>query len=289
MDKLSPNLRGIGWMMLASISYPTMSALVKWMALEGYHSFQITFFRCVFGLIAILPFIVGNAREALNTTRRRMHLASALTVLGAIFFSVYSFIALPLAEAVALTFTKPLWMTILAVILFGEIVGWRRWSAVSVGFLGVLIITRPGIEEISFGAVAALIAALGYALQALIGKSLSTTEAPSTIVFYSVAGTAVLSLIPAIPVWQPVSWQVFGVGLAIGILGTAAQLFTIRALKVGEASAVAPFDYFRLLYATIWGYLLFAELPGPFTWLGASVIVFATLYIAQRERAAGRG
>ena len=286
---LSPNLRGIIWMMLASISYPTMSALVKWLALEGYHSLQITFFRCAFGLLAVLPLIAGNFGEALATERRGMHLASSVTVLCAFFFSIYAFIALPLAEAVALTFTKPLWMTILAVIVFGEIVGWRRWSAVSVGFLGVLIITRPGLEGISFGAVAALVAAIGYALQALLGKSLSTTEAPSTIVFYSVAGTAVLSLFPAIPVWSPVGWPVIAGGVAIGILGTVAQLCTIRALKVGEASAVAPFDYFRLLFATIWGWLLFDELPGPFNWLGAAVIVFATIYIAHRERARGGG
>ena len=125
---------------------------------------------------------------------------------------------------------------------------------------------------------------MGFAGQSLFGKKLSATDSGATIVFYSVVGATVLSLFPALTVWKPVTAEVFMLGVAIGILGTLAQITTIRAVSVGEAGAVAPFDYFRLLYAGIYGYLIFAEVPDGWTWAGAGVIVVSTLYIAQRER-----
>ena len=175
-------------------------------------------------------------------------------------------------------------MTVLAVPFFGEKLGWRRTGALLAGFGGVMLITRPGFVTLELGAVAALIAALGFAGQSLFGKKLSATDSGATIVFYSVVGATVLSLFPALTVWKPVTAEVFMLGVAIGILGTLAQITTIRAVSVGEAGAVAPFDYFRLLYAGIYGYLIFAEVPDGWTWAGAGVIVVSTLYIAQRER-----
>jgi drug/metabolite transporter (DMT)-like permease len=195
---------------------------------------------------------------------------------------------LPLADATALSFTRPLFMIVLAVLFLGEQVRWRRWSATGIGFLGVLVMARPGDGGFDFAAGVAVAATLFVAGVGVMLKRLAATERPETIIFYFTIISSLLSLGPALYVWRPPGWADVAVMAVLGGLGSLGQYLTIRAYRIAEATAVDPVDYARLLLATAFGFALFGELPDSWTLLGALIIVGSTLYITRREARLGR-
>ncbi len=294
-SSLSVPLQGALYMTAAAFLFAMMNGAIRLLGDgvaaadgTGMHPFQIAFLRNFFALSLMLPWLLRQGPAVLKTDRLNVHLWRAAFGLCAMlcWFSAVAY--LPLAEAVALNFTVPLFATAGAALVLGEVVRARRWSATVVGFLGVLIILRPGFVEVTPLMSLPVIAACFMAVSVLIVKSLSGTEKPVAIVLYMNLLLTPLSLLPAAFVWRWPSLGEIGLGLFIGSCAVLAHIAFTRAFARSDASAIMPFDYARLPFVAAVGYLLFGELPDLWTWIGAAVIAAAAIYIAQREAKVAR-
>jgi drug/metabolite transporter (DMT)-like permease len=279
---LSPAAGAALLMVAATVMFAVMNALVR-LCTEALPPTEVAFFRCFFSLLAMLPWIARYGVSAMKTQRIRLYSVRALLATVSMICWFTAVATIPLAEATALSFTGPLFATAGAALILRETVGWRRWSAVAVGFLGVLIVLRPGAVSPSLGASLALASALLGAAGMLMVKSLSRTEPTPAIVAYMMIYLTPLSLIAALPVWQWPALELWPWLAALGVLGAAAHLCFTHALAMGDASAVMPYDYLRLPAAAAMAYAMFAEVPTAWTWIGGAVIALATMYIAHRE------
>lgn len=287
LRRLPGNARGAIWMFGAVSMFATMDALIKWVG-QTLDPFQIALFRCIFGGLFVLPFALRGGLGALRTRRWGGHLARSLIGYAAMALGFYAVTHLPLADATALSFTRPLFMIVLAVLFLGEQVRWRRWSATGIGFLGVMVMARPGEAGFDFAAIVAIAATLFVAGVGVMLKRLSATERPETIILYFTIISSLLALGPALYVWRNPSWDELAIMALMGGLGSLGQYFTIRAYRVAEATAVDPVDYVRLMIAGGFGFALFGELPDVWTLVGAVIIISSTLYITRREARLGR-
>ncbi len=283
-DRLPANLRGALWVVLAALTLTIMGAMVKQQA-KDIHSFQIVFFRCLIGGIALFPFILRVGLGSLKTKRPGLHAARVVIGIAAMFCVFYAFAHMPLAEAVAIIFSRPLFAVALAIPFLGEVVGWRRALAAATGFAGVLIMIRPGTATFEPASLVALAGAVMAGTIAIIVKKMAPTEKPDTIVMWFAIGGTLIAAIPAITVWVWPTPEQWGWLIAIGVTGIAGQSALMRGFSTGETSFVTPFDYSRLVFATIFGIALFAEWPDLWKVVGALVIVGSGFYIARREMA----
>ena len=284
---LPVNTRGAVWVLIAAAGFSGMAALVKLLG-QTLDPFQIAFIRCVVGLVVLTPLVVRAGPEILVTRSWKLHAGRGIAGVTAIGCGFYALAHLPLATATAITFTKPLFMIIVAVLLLGEVVRWRRWTATVVGFAGVLIMVRPGGGTFDPAMVVALVQALAIAIAVALVKKLPTTERNLTVLAYFAIISTTVMAVPAAIVWQPMTGELVLVAIAMGLLGVGAQAAIVQGYRIGEATAVAPFDYSRLLFATLFGLVLFTEVPDLWTFAGAAVIVVSTVYIARREARLGR-
>ena len=283
---LAPNLRGALWVLLAGVFFSAMGVLIKLLGAR-LDSFQIAFFRALFGLVAVLPFVWTVGLSKLKTRHPFKHLLRGAIGVSAMFCGFYAITHLTLADAVAFTFTRALFLIPLAVLFLGEKVRARRWSATAVGFVGVLVMLRPAgtMEPAAF---VALGGALLVASVTVVIKQLAATERPTTLLFYFGVFSSVVALGPALLVWQTPTWTELAMLFAVGAAAAAAQSCMIRGFAVGEVTAVVPFDYARLIFAGLLGFFIFAELPDLWTLAGAVLLIASTLYIALREARLGR-
>ncbi len=283
-------VRGALWMTAGAAALAGLSGTIRYVTAE-LHPFEAAFFRSLFGLAFMLPWLWRTGFRGLYTGRHMLYgvrgLLSCLATLT--FFSALAL--LPLAEVIALSFTAPLIAAAGAVLILGEMVRLRRGTAIVIGFLGVLIMLRPGVEALSPGAILALTAALCMAASMLCIKVLSRTEPIEAIVIYMLVYLTPLSLIAALFVWETPAPELWPWLIAMGGLGTAGHLCMTRAFATAETTVVLPFDYLRLPFVALIGFAFFAEVPGILTWVGAGVIAGASAYLAHREatlaRAAG--
>ena len=282
---LPDNARGALWVVLGCIMFSCMTAVVK--SLGGaFDSFQLAFFRALFGFFAVLPFFFRFGFGLVRTRRLGLNLLRAIGGSFAMLCGFYAITHLPLADAVSISYARALFLIPLAVVFLGEVVRLRRWTATAVGFVGVVIMLRPGGEI----APATLVAVLGAFLVASVTimiKKLSATERPETLLFYFGAVSSLVALGPALLVWRAPGLGELVFLVAIGALGAAGQYCAIRAFRIGEATALLPFDYTRLLFAGAIGFFIFAEVPDKWTVTGALIIAAATLYIGFREAKLG--
>jgi drug/metabolite transporter (DMT)-like permease len=197
------------------------------------------------------------------------------------FFTALSLI--PVARATALSFSAPLFTAVLAVIFLGERFRIRRWMAILVGLAGTLIILRPGMIPVDLGSVLVVVAALLWGITMILIKMLSRTESSFAITAYMNIFLSLFSLGPALWVWVSPSPEMWGWMVAIGVLGTIAQLALSQALKETEPTAVLPFDFLKLVWAALLGMWVFGELPDLYTWIGALVVFASGFYLAYRE------
>lgn len=288
--RLSPNHRGAFWMIAASLGFTLNSALVKALTIgpagaEGLDVFQIAFARALFSFALLLPFLLRAGRGCLATRHPVKHGIRAVAGAVAMVCSFYAVGRLHLADFTALSFTQPLFVTLLAVALLGEVVRWRRWVATAVGFLGVLVMVRPGTSTFDPAALVALASVAGIALAVCLVKRLPVGESHVTMLAYFCLVSLAITVVPAVIWWTPPSATQWLLLAGVGGLGVASQAMIIRAYRSGEASFVAPFDYLKLILAGLIGFAVFDEVPGMWTFAGAAVIVGATLYIARREAA----
>ena len=284
---LPDNVRGAAWILVSCLFFSSMAALVKLLG-SRLDSLQLSFFRALFGFLTILPFVAWGGFAAVRTERLGLHVSRGLIGGTGMVCSFYAITHLPLAEATAIGFTKALFMVVLAALVLGETVRARRWSATGLGFAGVLVMLRPGQDALEAAALVALLGALAAATISLLIKRLSATEAPLTILFWLGVVSTIATLPLALHVWRQPSLAELLAMLLAAALASLAQVCMIRGLRIGEASALAPFDYARLPVAAGFGLLLFGEVPDRYALAGAGLIVLSTLYIARREARLGK-
>ena len=281
-DRLTDNTKGAGIMICASALFTLMVSLVKLLGSE-LSIFQILFIRQVVMMLIIAPQFVHGFPGVLETNRVGLQFLRILLALFAMTFGFTAVIHIPLAEATAIGFSKSFFITIFAVIILGEMVGIRRWSAVGLGFVGVMIMLQPGPEGISFFGLMALIGAACASAVMVIIRLLSRTETSASIMAWQAFGVGVATTIPGIYFWTWPTGEQWVLLIAMGVVSYLAQRANIAAFKYGEASVLASIDYVRLLYAALLGWLLFGDLPTMTTWIGASIIVLASIYTIWRE------
>ena len=268
----------------AACGFSATGALVKLLGNEGIGAFQSSLARALLGLVFLLPVMCRQGlKPQFRTDHKGLHLVRALAGGGAMIMGFWAYTLLPLAEATAITFTIPLFTTILAYLVLKESVGWRRWAATVMGFVGILIMLRPGSGALDLAALPALFMAIGLAVAITIVKLLPKGESENAMLFYFLVATGLMTTPFALAGWTWPSVMEWILLSGVGLLGLVSQAAIIRAYRTGEASFLAPFDYLRLLLAIIFGALLFEDWPDLWTYAGATVIIMTTLYIAHRE------
>lgn len=282
-------LAGIGFMVASVGLFAVMDAVVKWLG-GSYPIMQIVFFRSVFALIPLsyLVWRMGGLRQAFAINNPLGHVKRAITGVIAITLFFYSYTHMRLADAIAISFAAPLFITALSVPMLGERVGVRRWSACLVGFVGVVIMVNPGAGVFDPTALAALAGTFAYALAVIYVRQLSRSESNVAIVMYFTLATAAISA-AALPFgWVTPDVPDFGLLVALGLIGGLAQILMTKAFRAAEVSIVMPFEYTAMFYAVFLGWLLWDELPGVNIWIGSAVVAASGLYILFRESALGR-
>lgn len=272
-------------MLLAGVFFAGLGVTIR-LSAEDVDVLEVVFFRNIFNLLFMLPWLMRIGWSGLRTEHLGLHALRSINGLIAMFFWFAAVTMLPLADATSLGFTAPLFATVGAVLFLGEDVRLRRWIAVIVGFSGTLIILRPGIQEISLGAILMIIGALFVAVSILYVKVLSRTESPNTMVLYMGLIATPVSAIPLFWVWQMpegITWLWLA---GVGFSATGGHLCFNRAMACADASAILPYEYARLIFVAIIAFFLFDEVPDLWTWVGSIVIFGAGVYIANRESAA---
>lgn len=278
----SPNLRGILMVSLSTVGFSAMHTLVRHVSNE-LDPIQISFFRNAFGFVVFAPWLIRYGPGVMRTKRLGMHGLRAVLNVMAMFAYFTALSITPLARVTALGFTAPIFAALLSMAFLGERFRARRWAALIIGFGGTLVILRPGFQAIDPGSILVLISAVLWGITMIVIKVLTRTESSMTITGYMNLLLTVLSLGPALYVWQtpqPGTWVWL---LLIGILGTLAQVALAQALKEADAGVVMPFDFLKLLWISVLGFVFFAEAPDFFIWSGGAVVFASTTYLAYRE------
>lgn len=244
---------------------------------------ELAFFRYATGMIVLAPIFIREGVSGLRTRKIGVHgirlVLAAVAQLGVLI----SVIKLPLADATSLAFSRILFTPLVAVVLLGEVVTGRRWTATALGFVGVVIMVRPGQGAIDPVALIAIGSALSFAVANVLITVLSKTEPPIRILFYYHLGAMTLFALPAMAVWQAPMGIEWALVAAIGLLTTLGMVGFVRGFAVGEASVIGPMEYTRLIYATILGFFFFTEIPDLWTVTGALIIVASTSSIARMD------
>ncbi len=279
----TPALRGILLMCLSTVAFSIMHGLVRFVS-EVLPPFQIAFFRNVFGLAFLLPLLMRSRFAILRTKRIGLHaLRGVINIVAMLMFFTALSIS-PIAKVTALSFTAPIFMAVLAVLFLGERFRIYRWLAILFGFLGMLIILRPGLVAMDTGALLVTCSAALWAVAMVLIKILSRTDSSLTIVAYMGIFLGIFSVFPALWVWQPFGLQTLGWMVLIGLFGSIAQMSLSQSLKETDPTALMPFDFLKLIWTALIGAWFFGEIPDIYTMIGAAVIFSSGLFIAWRER-----
>lgn len=257
-------------------------SLVRIITVE-LHPLQVSALRFLWALPIMLPLLMRGRGAVLKTRRHGLHFATAMLT---VIMTASLFIALaqmPMAEATALNFTAPLFTTIIAALLLKERVEFARWGATVIGFIGVLIILRPGFSDIPLVALLPIFGAFLLAWWFIGVKRLSSSESTATIVMYQTLWSALVLALVAVPVWITPTWTTLGFSAAMGVLGTTGIVCTSRAFSLAEASAIAPLDYLRLPFIASIAFLVFGEVPDGVSVIGALIITVSAIYIVRRS------
>lgn len=279
---LPGNARGGVWVLLASLIGATMGALIKFVG-QRIPVFEILFIRQLCVLAILAPVVIRSRKTVFKTKLFRLHLMRGTFAAVAMSTGFTALVHMPLAEATAISFARTLFMTLLAIIFLREVVGLRRWSVTIVGFIGVLIIIRPGTDAMNAYALLALVSSMFVAAIMIVLRKLSQVERPSTIMIYQSFFITAIMVGPALYFWVWPDWHELALILVIGTLMSNMQWVMIQGLKAAEAVAVAPVEYARLLFATLIGIVFFAEIPTVWTVTGATIIIGSTFYTIRRN------
>jgi len=277
--------RAVAWMLLAVACFSLMDAGMKQLS-ASYPTLQVTFLRGAASLPFVLVWVLATAGpRSLVPVRWGLHLLRGLLGMAMIGCFVFALRSLPLSTAYTIYFVAPLLIAALSVPLLGEQVGPRRWIAIGIGLVGVLVVLRPGVDGfISIPGLMVLLAATAYAVAAITVSMLTRTDTPQSMVVWFLVILALGAGLLAIPDWQPLQWGHAGLIAGMGLAGAGGQVALTRAFQLGEASLIAPLEYTGLVWVIGWDLLFWGVLPDRWTWLGAGIIVASGLYLLHRER-----
>ena len=274
--------RAVMFMVSSTVLFGMMAVCIR-LASKQLHPFEIAFFRNLFGFVFTLPLLVRHGWGILRTDKLSLYFLRCCIGIVSMLAGFWAIVHLPLAQAVALSYSTPIFVTIGAVLVLGEIVRARRWTAVIIGFIGVLVLMHPGADSFSFASLVAVLAAVMSASVAISIKFLSRTEKADAIVIYTTMIWVPLSLVPALFFWTlPTGITWLWVVLS-GLLGTTAHMCWTRALTLADASLLTPISFLQVLVVGVFAYFLFGETVDRWTVLGAAIIFGSSVYIAHRE------
>lgn len=274
---------GILYVLASTFFFTALNVAAKWLSAE-YSVIEITFFRNIFAFLPCLAWVVaGSGLTSLRTGRLRLHLFRGTAGLASMLLAFTSLSLLPLADAVAISFATPLFLTALSVPLLGEKVGRHRWSAVVIGFIGILVMARPSGAGSGLGFLTAITGALVNAVILITVRRLGRTEAPLTIIFYqafigTIGGTLLLPF-----AWEMPNLAGFALFVGLGIGGVIGHFCLTQGFRYAAATVVGPFNYAGLIWATLFGYMLWGDLPTLYTISGGAIVIASGIYIFYRE------
>ena len=283
MTNTTDTYKGMACMVVGILMLATADAVTKLLIVD-FHAGEIIFYRGFFAFLPLLPLVVwnGGIRSLRLQQSKGVWWRGVIALVTSVFVAL-SFINLPLAEASALIFTSPIFLTALSPWLLGEKVGWQRWSAILFGFAGVVVMIQPGSSAFTIWAFVPLIAALCSASRDILTRRLGIVDSATTVMFY----TSVVALIGGAtsmpwsgPAPNAEQWALF---VLSGIFVTLAHLLIVMALQLAEGPTVAPLKYVSLAWSAILGYLIWGDVPGVWKVLGAMMVVAAGLFILYRE------
>lgn len=280
-------LRAALMMVASACLFGFMAILIRHVS-ASLHPFEIAFFRSFFGALAALPLLLPTGLHALHTDRLGFYVVRCAIGAVSMLAGFWAIAHLPLAQAISLSYSSPLFVTIGAVLFLGEVVRLRRWSAVIAGFIGVLVIVRPGTDAFTAASLIAVFAAALSGAVTISIKFLSRSDPANTIVLLTTLLWVPLSLPAALAVWQWPAATTWPWLVLIGMLGTGGQYFWTNALRLADASVIAPFSYLQLVIVAVLAWIVFGEQPDAWTAAGAAIVIGASLYIARREAVLAR-
>ena len=268
--------------LIGTLTAALMASGVKYLS-NDLNPFTICFFRCLIGLIIVLPFIIKNKFKAIKSKNIKLQFyRSFINVISMItWFSAIGI--MHLEKATALGFTTPLFTTILAVIILREVIRAHRITALFIGFLGVLIIIRPGYLPIESGTLLILIASFSFSIVLIMVKKLSDIDSSLTIIFYHLLFMTPLTFIIAIFFWEGINFTQFFIFVLMGSAGLISHWCLAQAFKLSDTTFIMPFQFTKLIWASFIGYVIFAESPDKWTWFGGIIIFTSVIYITYRE------
>lgn len=279
---LSPTAQGCALMLIGTLMFACMHAAIRY-ATQHLPAVEVAFFRNLFGLFVVAPLLVRYGAGLFHTKKLNLHILRAvLNVVSMLMFFV-GLSMTPLARATALSFTAPLFTALLSALFLGEVFRWRRWTAILAGFLGALVILRPGLQVLDTGSLLVLVSSLLWSMALIDIKVLGRTESTMTITAYVTVLLIPMSFIPALPVWQAPALDMWAWLILIGVIGTLGQLVVTEAVKLADMTVLMPFDFLKLVWAAFLGIIFFAEVPDLVTWVGAAIVFGSSFYIAWRE------
>ncbi len=293
---------GIGLKLLSTFLFAIMIAIIKILS-DEIPTGEIVFSRCFFALVPlfVMSLFQGNWTDCVRTQHPWRHVFRSFVGAAAMFNWFLALKYLPLPEATAISFAAPLLVVALAAVFLGETVRIYRWSAVAIGFVGVFVILYPRLQEslnsdldaaqdenALFGVMAAMIATFLMSVASILVRRMTKTETNASIIFYFFAATSVFSLASLYWGWVLPDLRTFGLLVLSGIFGGVAQIAMTQAFRLAEASLLAPFDYFNMVWALLIGILFFDEFPSSAVMVGGAIVVSAGLFVILRERRLGR-
>ncbi|MBW8851945.1 MAG: DMT family transporter [Xanthomonadales bacterium] len=283
----SPHVRAALLMLGSTLLFGLMAVAIR-LASQTLHTFEIAFFRNFFGLVAATPLVLRHGPDLLRTSQLPRYLFRCAVGVVSMMAGFWAIGHLPLAQAVALSYSTPIFVTIAAVLFLHEQVRARRWAAVALGFVGVMVIVRPGSAGFSAGTLVALAAAVLSGIVSIQIKQLSRVDPADRIVVFTTLLWVPMSLLPALTVWRWPEGVTWAWVIAAGFLGTGGHMLWTRALKLGDVSALTPISFMQLPVVALAGWWLFQEPVDRWTATGAAIIFAANAYIAHREAALAR-
>lgn len=276
------NLVGIGFILMACVTM-TLSALLIRHIGKNLGSFEVVLIRCCFTLIITLGLNARLGGKLFHTPRPMLLTVRSLILAVIVLGNFYAIVHLPLVQVTALQFTKPLFIVALAALFLSENIRLPRITATLFGFLGILVILRPGTADLHIAHMAVLAAALGMAIIAILTKKLTRDHLSSTMVFYGNLVIILICIIPTFQNWHMPSLFQWALIAGLGLTTYGGQTFMVQAYRHGDTTVVSPFEYIRIVFIAIAGFIIFGEIPDHWTLGGAAIIIGSTLFIAYRE------
>ncbi|MFO0996287.1 MAG: DMT family transporter [Alphaproteobacteria bacterium] len=282
-----PPLEGAMWMSIAAFFWMCNNILIRPIAAD-LPPVEMQFLRCLFSALLFAPYIFRVGIRTMRTRRFGLYLLRAGAMAISMISWIYAVVRMPVNEAVSLSFTAPLFATMFAALILREKVRVRRWSAVVIGFIGALVIIRPGFATFNPASIFVLLNAVSWASAIIMVRILARTESATVIVAYMFTLLTAITAIPAALVWVEPTMKSILLLLVLSSTGLLGHLASTRALSVAETSVVAPVEYLQLPLTAVAAYFLFAEVPNAWTLLGVVIIIAAVVYISHREAVRAR-